>query len=201
MQRAISKGAAPPGDAIPLPPIPRAAILRLRLLCSLPSESAHPVNACKNLHFLIASTGKIRYNESTNGSQNWNLTKECSLCLNYLKRLFGLSAKISPHVPASQKHMLQLLNIVNQMGIPIISSAIMKLKLRESYMKYAASVLLFTVDDMSLSVGRNNKPLSYKFQYVEQIKTAPVVGAVSACQKTTVIANQPAGWCGDPPKS
>ena len=63
--------------------------------------------------------------------------------------------------------MLQLLNIVNQMGIPIISSAIMKLKLRESYMKYAASVLLFTVDDMSLSVGRNNKPLSYKFQFTE----------------------------------
>ena len=22
---------------------------------------------------------------------------------------------------------------------------------------------------------------------------------LSACQKTTVIANQPAGWCGDPP--
>ena len=106
-------------------------------------------------------------------STNWNLTKECSLCLNYLKKLFGLSGKISPHVPASQKHMLQLLNIANQMGIPIISSAIMKLKLRESYMKYAASVLLFTVDVMSLSVGRNNKPLSYKFQS-RKCKSSPV---------------------------
>ena len=28
---------------------------------------------------------------------------------------------------------------------------------------------------------------------------APPLAVPSACQKTTVIANQPAGWCGDPP--
>jgi len=38
-------------------------------------------------------------------------------------------------------------------------------------MKYAVSVLLFTVDVMSLSVGRNNKPLSYKLQYIECIRS------------------------------
>jgi hypothetical protein len=56
-----------------LQPIPKAAILQLRLLRSLPSESAHPVTASKNLQFLIATTGKICYDESTNSSQNLNL--------------------------------------------------------------------------------------------------------------------------------
>ena len=47
---------------------------RLIQLRSLPLESAHPVTASKNLQFLIATTGKICYDESTNSSQNLNLS-------------------------------------------------------------------------------------------------------------------------------
>ena len=65
--------------AYPWQPILKAAILQLRLLRSLPSESAYPVTASKNLQFLIATTGKICYHESTNSSQNLNLTKGCRL--------------------------------------------------------------------------------------------------------------------------
>ena len=51
--------------ASPWPPIPKTAILQLRLLCSLPSESAHPITASQNLQFLIASTGQICYHGGT----------------------------------------------------------------------------------------------------------------------------------------
>ena len=66
------RGLHPPGDATPLPPIPKATILQLRLLRSLPSESAHPVTASKNLQFLIATTGQICYHGGTNSSQSLN---------------------------------------------------------------------------------------------------------------------------------
>ena len=71
----LNGGLPPPADGFPWHPIPKTSILQLRLLRSLPSESAHPVTASKNLQFLIATTGKICYDESTNSSQNLNLTE------------------------------------------------------------------------------------------------------------------------------
>ena len=68
----LNGGLPPPADGFPWHPIPKTSILQLRLLRSLPSESAHPVTASKNLQFLIATTGKICYDESTNSSQNLN---------------------------------------------------------------------------------------------------------------------------------
>ena len=57
------------------------------MLRSLPSESAHPVTAGKNLQFLIATTGKICYHESTNGSQNLNLIKDVISMKNFISQL------------------------------------------------------------------------------------------------------------------
>ena len=71
----LNGGMPPQPMAQPWQPIPKAAILQLRLLRSLPSESAHPVTASQNLQFLIASTGQICYHESTNSSQNLNFTE------------------------------------------------------------------------------------------------------------------------------
>ena len=48
----LNGGLPPPADGFPWQPIPKAAILQLRLLRSLPSESAYPITARKIYIFL-----------------------------------------------------------------------------------------------------------------------------------------------------
>ena len=125
----LNGGLPPPADGFPWHPIPKTSILQLRLLRSLPSESAHPVTASKNLQFLIATTGKICYNESTNSSQNLNLAKECDcvewlfLLISYLPIIsivVGLTLLISGFVlRKSKKHLSTGLLIVGGVCVGI----------------------------------------------------------------------------------